>query len=53
MLDSTTARAVVRDVLAGTEGRTLVVVTHAASGLDDFDRVLELRDGRLQEVRAA
>ena len=47
MLDPPTAAAVLRDVLAATVGRTVLVVTHAADGLDAFDRVLELRDGRL------
>lgn len=53
MLDATTARSVLRDVLAATGGRTLVVVTHAAEDLDAFDRVLELRDGRLRSLDVA
>jgi ATP-binding cassette subfamily C protein CydCD len=48
MLDPATARAVVDDVLRATAGRTLVVITHDPTGLDRFDAVLELRDGRLR-----
>lgn len=50
MLDPPTAAAVLRDVLAAAAGRSVLVVTHAADGLDAFDRVLELRDGRLRTL---
>jgi ABC-type transport system involved in cytochrome bd biosynthesis fused ATPase/permease subunit len=49
MLDPGTARAVTRDVLAATAGRTVVWVTHATDDLAGFHRVLELRAGRLRE----
>ncbi|MEV4423714.1 ATP-binding cassette domain-containing protein, partial [Patulibacter sp. NPDC049589] len=51
MLDPATAGAVTRDVLAATGGRTVVWITHATADLGDFDRVLELRAGRLRERR--
>ncbi|WP_051471396.1 thiol reductant ABC exporter subunit CydC [Patulibacter minatonensis] len=47
MLDAATAAAVVRDVLAATPGRTVVITTHDSATLDAFDRVLELRAGSL------
>lgn len=50
MLDPLTAEAVLADVLAATAGRAVLVVTHAGSDLDAFDRVLELRGGRLAEA---
>ena len=43
MLDPTLAHALLDDVLA--TDRTLIVVTHDPTGLERFDRVVELRDG--------
>jgi ATP-binding cassette subfamily C protein CydCD len=53
MLDPPTAAAVLGDVLSATTGRSVLVVTHAGEGLAAFDRVLELRGGRLAEVAVA
>jgi len=50
MLDAATADALLDDVLAATEGRTLVVVTHDNDRLAPFERVLALRDGRLRSA---
>jgi ABC-type transport system involved in cytochrome bd biosynthesis fused ATPase/permease subunit len=50
MLDPPTAAAVLADVLTATGGRAVLVVTHDGAGLDAFDRVLELRGGRLSAV---
>ncbi len=52
MLDPATARSVLEDVLRATEGRTLVLITHDPTGLEPFDAVLELRDGRLRDLRS-
>jgi thiol reductant ABC exporter CydC subunit len=45
-LDATSARALIRDLLAATAGRSILMITHSRIGLDAFDAVLELRDGR-------
>jgi ABC-type transport system involved in cytochrome bd biosynthesis fused ATPase/permease subunit len=50
-LDHPTAAAVVRDLLAATRGRTVVLVSHRLDVLDGFDRVLDL--GRRPGVRPA
>ncbi|WP_083542282.1 thiol reductant ABC exporter subunit CydC [Kribbia dieselivorans] len=41
-LDTTTARAVLADVLTATAGRTVVMVTHHHADREGFDRTLEL-----------
>jgi ATP-binding cassette subfamily C protein CydC len=41
-LDPTTRDAVLDDVLAATEGRTVVLITHDPAGLDRLDEVVEL-----------
>ena len=48
-LDPATADALVRDLVAACRrtGRSLVVVTHRLTGLDDVDEVLEVVGGRL------
>ncbi|MTD45117.1 thiol reductant ABC exporter subunit CydD [Conexibacter sp. W3-3-2] len=52
MLDHATAATVLADARRAARGRTLVVVTHDPTGLDGFDRVLELRGGVLADARA-
>ncbi|RKT16663.1 ATP-binding cassette subfamily C protein CydCD [Streptomyces sp. 1114.5] len=50
-LDLPTADALTADLLAATEGRTTVLITHRLAGLDDatVDEVLVLDDGRVAE----
>ncbi len=52
-VDEAAAAGILRDLsrLART-GRGVLVITHARDGLDGFDRVLELRDGRTRPARA-
>ncbi|MGW5253700.1 thiol reductant ABC exporter subunit CydD [Streptomyces sp. NPDC004012] len=46
-LDLPTADALTRDLLAATEGRTTVLITHRLAGLDTVDEVLVLMEGRV------
>lgn len=48
-LDPTTARAVLDDLLAATAGRSMILVTHDLTGLDQVDEVVVLRDGRVEQ----
>ncbi|OKJ00069.1 thiol reductant ABC exporter subunit CydD [Kitasatospora sp. CB01950] len=50
-LDVVTADALTADLLAATEGRTTLLITHRLAGLDDssVDEVLVLDDGRVVE----
>ena len=41
-LDHATATAVLDDVLAATDGRSVVLVSHRPEALDRFDTVLDL-----------
>ncbi len=45
-LDPATRDAVLDDVLAATEGRTVVLITHDPAGLDRLDEVVELTAAR-------
>ena len=45
-LDHATAVAVLRDLRAATDGRTVVMVSHRADGLDDADAVIEVSHRR-------
>ncbi|MFI7102927.1 thiol reductant ABC exporter subunit CydD [Streptomyces sp. NPDC050161] len=45
-LDLATADALTADLLAATEGRTTVLITHRLTGLDEVDEVLVLEGGR-------
>ncbi|WP_405743398.1 thiol reductant ABC exporter subunit CydD [Streptomyces sp. NBC_01525] len=45
-LDLATADALTADLLAATEGRTTVLITHRLTGLDAVDEILVLADGR-------
>ncbi|MDT0463221.1 thiol reductant ABC exporter subunit CydD [Streptomyces gibsoniae] len=46
-LDLPTADALTRDLLAATEGRTTVLITHRLAGLDTVDEVIVLAEGRV------
>jgi ABC-type multidrug transport system fused ATPase/permease subunit len=48
-LDTRTADAIVADLLAITEGRTTLLITHRLTGLEDVDEVLVLDHGRVLE----
>ena len=52
-LDSDTAEQVMHDVVAGTGERGLLVITHSTIGLEHFDEILELRNGRIAGLVAA
>jgi ATP-binding cassette, subfamily C, bacterial CydCD len=49
-LDERTAEELTRDLLAATEGRTVVLITHRTAGLDEMDQVVHL-DGDPVGVR--
>lgn len=46
-LDLATADALTRDLLAATEGRTTLLITHRLAGLDAVDEILVLDHGRI------
>lgn len=46
-LDPATRDAVLTDVLAATRGRTLVLITHDPTGLDELDEIVHLDHGLL------
>ncbi|QES49119.1 ABC transporter [Streptomyces venezuelae] len=48
-LDTETADALTADLLAATEGRTTVLITHRLAGLEAVDEVLVLEDGRIAQ----
>jgi thiol reductant ABC exporter CydC subunit len=48
-LDTQTADAIIADLLAITEGRTTLLITHRLQGLEDVDEVLVLDHGRVLE----
>ena len=48
-LDVETADALTRDLLAATEGRTTLIITHRTSGLVDVDEIVTLEHGRVVE----
>ena len=48
-LDTQTADAIVADLLAITEGRTTLLITHRLAGLQEVDEVLVLDRGRVLE----
>jgi thiol reductant ABC exporter CydC subunit len=48
-LDVETSDALMTDLLSATEGRTTLVITHRASGLDDVDEIVVLDRGRIAE----
>lgn len=48
-LDVETADALMTDLLSATEGRTTLIITHRASGLDEVDEIVVLDRGRIAE----
>jgi ATP-binding cassette subfamily C protein CydCD len=46
-LDEQTADELTQDLLAATEGRTLLLITHRAAGLHQVDEVVRIERGRL------
>jgi thiol reductant ABC exporter CydC subunit len=48
-LDTQTADAIVTDLLAVTEGRTTLLITHRLTALEDVDEVLVIDHGRVLE----
>jgi ABC-type multidrug transport system fused ATPase/permease subunit len=48
-LDTTTADAIVADVLAGTDEKATLLITHRLVGLEETDEVLVLERGRVVE----
>ena len=46
-LDEPTAAAVLRDLLDATTGRTTLIITHRAAGLDTLDEIITLAEGRV------
>ncbi|MGA2471230.1 MAG: thiol reductant ABC exporter subunit CydC [Solirubrobacteraceae bacterium] len=52
-LDADTAAAVMHDITASARERGVLVITHGDIGLERFDEVLELRDGKLQALAVA
>ncbi|MGW0706503.1 thiol reductant ABC exporter subunit CydD [Streptomyces sp. NPDC002643] len=48
-LDLSTADALTADLLAATEGRTTLLITHRLAGLEDVDEVVVLAEGRVAQ----
>jgi ATP-binding cassette, subfamily C, bacterial CydC len=48
-LDPDSRRALTRDLLAATAGRTTLLITHDLDGLDQVDQVIVLRGGRIAQ----
>jgi ATP-binding cassette subfamily C protein CydC len=48
-LDRDTGQALMRDLLAATEGRAVLLITHDLDGLDRLDQVVVLDDGQVVE----
>ena len=46
-LDPDSRRALTRDLLAATAGRTTLLITHDPEGLDQVDEIIVLRQGRV------
>jgi thiol reductant ABC exporter CydC subunit len=49
-LDERNARQMIHELLTRTGDRGVLVITHSDVGLEDYDEVLELRDGRIESV---
>jgi thiol reductant ABC exporter CydC subunit len=50
-LDEQTADQLTRDLLAATESRTILLITHRGAGLDQVDEVVRIEAGRLAGSR--
>jgi ATP-binding cassette subfamily C protein CydC len=48
-LDAPTAEALMADVLAAADGRSILLITHRSEGLDAVDGIVELRRGAVVE----
>ena len=48
-LDHDNRRALIRDLLAATEGRTTLLITHDLDGLDELDEIVVLACGKVTE----
>ena len=48
-LDHDNRRALTRDLLAATEGRTTLLITHDLDGLDELDEIVVLAGGKVTE----
>ena len=48
-LDPDSRRALTRDLLAATAGRSVLLITHDLDGLDEVDEVVVLRRGKVIE----
>lgn len=46
-LDAATRRALMRDLLAATAGRTMLLITRDLDGLDELDQVIVLDRGKI------
>jgi ATP-binding cassette, subfamily C, bacterial CydC len=46
-LDQGTSRALMKDLLAATAGRTLLLITHDPDGLDELDQTVVLEGGKI------
>jgi len=46
-LDEETATALIEDVLADPDGRSVLLITHRSEGLDEVDEVVTIRRGRV------
>ena len=46
-LDPDSRRALTRDLLAATAGRSTLLITHDLDGLDQVDQIIVLRQGRV------
>jgi len=50
-LDRPTAEALIRDALDPADGRSVLLITHGAEGLDAVDEIVTLRRGRVTDAR--
>ena len=48
-LDPASRRALTRDLLAATAGRTTLLITHELDGLDQVDEIIVLQEGRVTQ----
>ena len=46
-LDGTTAEALTQTMMSALAGDTILLITHRLTGLEDFDRIVEIQDGRI------
>jgi ABC-type transport system involved in cytochrome bd biosynthesis fused ATPase/permease subunit len=52
-LDAATASALMDDVLAAAEDRTVLLITHRPEGLERMDEVVTLVEGRVEPAAVA